>query len=381
MSHARDLLRLIVTTPMRFTRHRPPAGGIYLTPAALWRSREPGRRDGITLPTGRSPMGNHAGIFLGPPDRLSEGYVLTAAPEPVRDPRWLKLAEGPGDAVSSSRLRRLGNVLGLTLSAGSVDRLLAELLLVHGDRRSRWGGVLGCPVKALLGYPLWLPYYGLVHFLAVAPMPSTQTFLETWPGADGAITSTRDQVWTNIVGDFTVVSNVCRAAVVNTQSAAICDSDLDTSAQRHLATFHLANNAGGENTLSVKVRYSTQTNQYFFRLTRENGTFQRLTRKTVAGADTTFGNDATDPGGDATMELIVDGDQITSKIGGTTVHGPSTDGTPQLLTNFNGGIQIFAQATLADATLDTHTIADVVAAPSSFVPFTHQRQLGPIQAA
>ena len=300
-------------------------------------------------------------MHLGPAG-TNLGSALLYLPAAVADVGFDKVSDDdPREAMPTLTRSRASTRLGVVTSKTPFREWTAELLMDLGNRTVRWGGIVGHPSKARGQYEIWLGGLGRIWSQAVAPTPSTQSFSETWPGADGSITSTRDQLWTNIVGDLQVVGNVCRAGVVNTQEASRCDSALDTSAQRHLATYHLANNAGGENALSVKVRYSAQANQYFFRLTRENGRFQRLTRQPVAGADTTFGNDATDPGGDSTLEMIADGASITSKVGGSTVHA-ATDATPQLLTNLNGGIQIFAQATLADATLDTHTIADVVAA-------------------
>jgi len=74
------------------------------------------------------------------------------------------------------------------------------------------------------------------------------------------------------------------------------------------------------------------------------------------------------------MELIADGSTITGKLNGTTVLGPSTDPTPELLTTFTGGVFMLASA-LGNATFDLHTIADVVAAGAP-LPLFHRHYAG-----
>lgn len=295
-------------------------------------------------------------ICLGVPG-TADGYGILELPERVNDPRLEPIATAPEERLTNSGRKRIGNRFGVTLRHRTLSHALGELLMDHGRDDGRgWRGIRHTPSKEYQAWMVWLSGRP-IWTLEAPPMHSSKHFTESWPTNGTTVSTGQDQPWTEF-GDVEVVSGALRAAnATGSPEAARCDSVLDTSNQRHMASYTLADVDFCQ--LRACVRFQDDENYYALHLARANGTYERDIRKQTTAALTTFASDTTDPGTDTTMELVVDGSNVTGKIGGVTILGPTTDGSPELLTTFTGGLLLGPEVSTANASLDNHVIADV----------------------
>ena len=312
----------------------------------------------------RAPFdGNGSGwICLAPPGS-TVGRGLLYLPTAQSDPRIRQIADDPSERASNQVRNAWQNELGITLqssSTTSIAALIAEVMRDHGRTDgSRWGILR--PSKQRQRFEIYLGALGAIWTGAAPPTPATQTFTESWPTDSTTISSGQDQSWTE-VGDLEVSGGKirCVSAAAGTFESAICNSTLDTENQYHEATYTLVVPGSGVNGVYVCCRFADESNNYFLLFRHIGGSPGRRIRKIVGGVETGFAADSTSPGTGGTMKLVVDGSTITGYKDGSVILGPATDGTPELLTNFNGGIILTTDGTtIGDATLDGHTIADI----------------------
>ena len=317
-------------------------------------------------------------IHMGPPG-TNLGSALLYLPTSVGDVGFDKVCdEDVRETTPMVTRSRIDTRLIVTTSKATLRDLVGELLLDLGDIRIRWGGVRNFPSRARSRYEIYLGAIGCVYDLAVPRRPSTQSFDETWAGGDGTtltIAAGRDNDWTEQVDDLAVTGGVLHAVANVTEATARCESALDTADQRHKATFALANIATS-NHLRITVRHTDQDNAYRIFFERNNGSFVRRTQKIVSASVTLFSGDTTDPGASGTFEINVDGTTITGLLNDVTILGPATDGSPELTTVRTGGLQIRFSTTDSNATLDNHTIADVVSAAGAPLAAFHRHYAG-----
>lgn len=301
-------------------------------------------------------------VCLAPPGSLM-GKGILFLPTHAVSPRLVQLADLADELVSGPVRTRLQNALSLTLTQTRFAAILAELLTVHGRLDgTRWG--LLRPSVARQRFEIWLGALGLIWSAPAPPTPATQTFTETWPTNGTTLSSGQDQVWTETTGDLEVAAGVLRAVATTLQiNHARCESVLDTSNQRHEASFTLVDGSTVVNAVRPSVRCSDSNNEYRVDATRRSGGagYIRRGEKRVASVNTTIvTNSASDPGASGTISVTIDGSTMSIVIGAYSNNG--TDGTPELLTNLKGAVHVLAVSAVGDATLDTHTIADVAAA-------------------
>lgn len=347
-------------------------GEIYLGTAAGTGAED----DPIRPPEGGD---NRIGwIPFGPPGTPGVPCLLYL-PEPSRDWRLTKISDGP-TVVSRATRKALSSRLGLNLfDDKTCAQLLAEILMDHGRDDGRGHiGIRGFPSAQRHAYEIWLGELGRIWHQRATGIKHSQTFHEGWPGADGDVTAGngRDLTWTEVSGGGNVASGVVRPDAVNTVSICKCSSNLDTGNQTHQADFALVDTAGANNFVSTLLRLSGASDYYRYFVRRNNGTYQRQTLKRVAASNTVFANATTDPGATGTMLFSVDGATIIGWLGTTPfnmtiVLGPTTDGSPALTTNVQGGILMFAETTIGHSTMDNHIIADVARALPPVAPMTN----------
>ena len=301
-------------------------------------------------------------ICLGPPGD-PHGKGLLYLPEPTIDKRVTLIGTHPKERVTLATRKRWGNTLGVNWNAPSISSwadLTAELLRQHGSSDGkRWGHLL--PSKERLSYEVWLGELGRIWDAPAPWTPSTQSFTESWPTDSTTLSSGQDRAWTELEGDLEVASGVLRSVATTIQSnLASCDSTLDTAAQSHTASFTLTDGLTVINQVHVDVRIADGANLYRAVARRRSVTgHNRLAEKRVGGSTTNLiADDAADPGASGTITIKVDGSTITLTIGAYTTTG--TDASPQLLTNLKGGANVLGGTLVTDATLDNHTIADVI---------------------
>ena len=312
----------------------------------------------------RAPFeGNGSGwINLAPPGSLV-GRGLLYLPTDQVDPRLRKIADDPTERPSNLIRNVWQNELGISFQSPNstlINALIAEILRDHGRTDGTRWGVLR-PSKMRQRFEIYLGGTEPIWTAPAPPTPSTQTFTESWPTDSTTISSGQDQAWTE-EGDLEVSGGTIRpvSAAPGTFVGAKCNSTLDTENQYHEATYTLVVPGSGVNGVYATCRHGDNSNNYFLLLRHIGASPGRRIRKVVAGVETGFAADSTSPGTGGTMKLVVDGSTITGYQDGAVILGPATDGTPELLTNFNGGIILTTDGTtIGDATLDGHTIADI----------------------
>lgn len=295
-------------------------------------------------------------ICLGAPG-TADGYGILELDQPVNDPRLAPLAESPDERTTIAGRDRIANSFGVSLRHRTFRHVLGELLMDHGRHDGRgWKGIRRTPSKEYQAWQVWLSGKA-IWTMNAPPMHSSKHFTESWPTNGSTVSTGQNQPWTEF-GDVEVVSGALRAAnAAGGLEAARCDSALDTSNQRHMATFVI--NDVDFCQARVCVRFADEINQYSLSLARAGGTYLRETHKFVGGVVSVFASDTTDPGTGTTMEIVVDGANVTGKIAGTIVLGPTTDGSPELLTTFTCGVMLGPEVDTANASLDDHVMADV----------------------
>lgn len=322
---------------------------------------------GTELDPFRSPYGGDpriGWIDCGPVPRsigTLAGFGLLYLPTPVVDARLTKIADTATERPSTSTLNQLGNAIGITFARRvSIADAIAEILMDHGKTDgTRWRGIRGQPSKARSAHEIWLGELGRIWFEAVPPTPSTQSYTETWPTNGTTIATGQDHPWTVVRGTPTIASQKFTNAVSSDDAAAL-NSLLDTASQRHTADFTLQATPTGLALVTIKVRDQGQDNNNHYRAQAFRNTgpvYQRLLRKRVAGTNTNFYSDTTDPGTSGVLEVTMDGSTVTMTIG--AFFTSQTDASPSLTSNRQGACDVQG-VVVGDATLDNNVIADIV---------------------
>ena len=301
-------------------------------------------------------------ICLGPPGS-SAGRGLLWLPTDTTDSRIRKIADLPGERPTNGIRNVLQNELGITLASPSTVSLatvIAEILRDHGRTDGTRWGILQ-PSKLRQQFEIHLGELGAIWTQAAVVGPSTQSFSETWPTNGDTISTGQDQAWTELTNSVEVSSGVLRPTSTAVTYAR-CDSSLDTSAQYHQFDFTLTDGVTLSNIAQPMVRFTDLNNHYRAVARRRSTTgHERVGAKRVASTTTTIvTGDTTDPGASGTIKVTIDGSTMTIDIGAYNSSG--TDGTPELTAVLTGGVSLFSQGGVGQATADNHTIADVVAA-------------------
>lgn len=298
-------------------------------------------------------------ICLGAPG-TDQGMGLLYLPEATIDPRLEQIGEVPGERPPLRVRRRLQNALGITLGSKSrspLAGLIAETMLLHGRSDGRGWGTLR-PSKVRQQFEIYLGALGAIWTARAPRAPNSQSYTETWP-TNGGITSGQNLTWTNLVNVAEVSAGRVRNAAAASGFTFRCESLLDTSNQVHSADFTIVEGGAGNNQIQMLARLTDANNFYRTTCRRSSGVgYVRDGSKRIASSNTTIvTNSASDPGGSGAIAVQIDGSTMSITIGAYSNTG--TDGTPQNLTEFRCGCDLFGQA-IGDCTLDNHTIADVV---------------------
>ena len=296
-------------------------------------------------------------IDLRPDATVNPGRGLLYLPTPQVDPRLDKLAELPDEVLSAGIRTRLGNALGLTLGQTSFREIAAELLTLH----ARTDGTRWRPLTATIQGVMELWLGGLGRFHAWRHGSVGASFTESWPTNGTTISSGQDQPWNEDSIDVEVSGTQLRLATLTTACFGRCITNLATDNHEHSASATIVLAAlQARAGLMVRKIDSTAWTAYEILAGRTSpSSFTQRLRKVVNGAATNLSTNTTDAGASFSISCKANGSSISGVLGSTT-HGPVTD--TGITGNLQVGYTMWAQSTLGDSTLDTHTASDLVIA-------------------
>ena len=222
---------------------------------------------------------------------------------------------------------RLGNALGLTLEQSDLRGVIAEILLLHGrEDGTRWRRL---KQNRFGRHKIWLG--GQVVY--DAPIIRGATITESWDGADADDMGV-DLTWTEVLGDFDVLSNEC-TMTSSTSSHGRAEHDLATD--DHSFAADVEGNGTGSNYWGVHARFEASADtSYMYTHKKTGSTFLTLRE---AGSNTTLdsGTGSVLLNGTDVIKIEVDGSSIEGFINDVLEIGPCTDTT--LTGQTRGGVR------------------------------------------
>lgn len=283
-----------------------------------------GTDDNPFRPSG-SDLPDFAGaIDLRPDPTQPNGFALTAALLPLpSSPNRITLTDDP-DERSATLRQRIESRLGLNLDDHPFRRLVAHLLLDHGDDANpgRWN-------RLRPEQDAWRVYLGgLLFEMRRVSGGATQT--DDFNRADS---TTLGGSWTEVIGDLEISGNELRA-VGTTSTQARWDADL-ASSNTYCQVAGVGYSASGAQSKAVGplVRYSTLADTYYvmIRVFTDSLAAGTLTlRSVVAGVSSNLAGPNTD--------TAVAGEVLKTSANGSTIKG------------FKDGVEVFSVTDVAIAT-------------------------------
>lgn len=181
--------------------------------------------------------------FVASPDALQTGGGV------------IGLGTDKDASVSAQEKGAIENALGITLSASTIANVVAELFLDYGDEANpdRWN-----PVRAMVDGITRIFLGGLLW----SSVGGGATITESFDKADSD-TLGPDLTWTELEGDWDVVTNQVRLQSFTGSAAARADHDLNSDG--HYAQVDYVSTQGGEGKFGPLVRKDSSTTLTFYR--------------------------------------------------------------------------------------------------------------------
>lgn len=254
-----------------------------------------------------------AGLDLRPDATVQSGRVLVATPEPV--------ASGPSGVLDLGDLaesiprgvsRKLEDALGVTLDQfDSIQAIVAELLILHGDNRSRGSRTRWRPLKqdrrgrhriTMLGATLY-----------DAPIVEGTVITDDFNRADS---DSLGADWTEVAGNWQIVSNKLREDANQSGDNRVRNEN-DLASDDHYAEAVVSSITSNKRR-GVACRFASAA-QSFYSFNSRPAAGARELQKWVNGVETTLATDSTTEAVPFTIRLEVDGSSLDGKIGGVSV--------------------------------------------------------------
>lgn len=345
------------------------------------------------------PRGGARGVFasaLKVPavtgDRLVEWVwdALTVRADPTGDARSRPIVPS-----SRGRMRLVlaghGEVMAKRFTVGMPEAAPVVDMLQRQHRRNRQAALAG-ELKDAVHHRRILDYWGKKFGVSAPedvfipgdvpkerPVPHETTITESFNTADSD-TLGPDLSWTELQGDFDIVSNVAELQSIAGSYGGIARADSDLSSDDHYveSTIHSNGAATFRFLMQIARKNSSTTLTYYIAYYRYSANNCQIYRSSSGSLTSVVGpTSRTLTDGTAyTARLTCDGSTISQSVDGTSVHS-QTDAT--ITGNVRCGIGGYQAAPGGiNAYHDAFTAADLAAGPASAVPvlYHHRRMQG-----
>ena len=265
-----------------------------------------------------------AAIDLRPGGVGLSGFALMLVP--VRDNTIGDYLGGDVTETSLTTKSTMESKLGVTLQETVTAQMLAELLMVHGkDDGTRWKNLR---VHRDGMYRLWLG--GKTPLWEGKSISGGATITESFDTADSD-TLGPNLTWTELTGDWDIVSN--EAALQTTATRAYVRANTPLATDDHYSQIKMTNDFGGGTywEIAPMCRKDNSGTITCYLLIAQNinvGNEGRALYRINSGSLTSLASDTGLITVNDIFRIEADADQLTGKVNGSTVLGPTTDGSP-----------------------------------------------------
>lgn len=292
----------------------------------------------------RDPSGKTGHTGLVPDHRGNielwlDGLKMRSERFDIASPRWAKIRE----VVRNDRRE-----LELQIKAGLIDDAGFRKALGY------WAQKYKCDYADLFG-----PGEKVVE-----PLPPETSLSDAFTYSDGALQTVSSGAWSELSSGFNIVSNKVKSngGLGPTFRQARYETNLSGADQ----SCQVDSDDLGDTFAWVGpvVRYSASSGETYYAGRARRTSNDGVIYKNNAGTVTSITSGGTDGAQTKTLYLDISSNALTLKKDGSTMCGPTSDGSPLSSSNLRTGI--FAH-TNAEATGDNWQAADLAAAATSFI--------------
>lgn len=255
-----------------------------------------------------------------------------------------------GAPLTAQQKTFLATILGRTVTETTVAEALTALADANALNLKRWPDgkhrlflkgreILSRPApiawrdiyREVLRFPV-VAMHAIIDAAISAPLAFAASLSSTFTCADNASLNCEGVTWTEFSGSsWAIVGNTAELSNTVATNAARAETDLNTNSMLVGATITaLSRNSATEAHVGLIARKeNSATITYYYGMCKDlAGTDECEYGYVVTGSRTSLGTSSTDsPGVGDLMELIIYGDQLSFRMNGVTVLGPTTNST------------------------------------------------------